>query len=170
MDKLITDFYEISILDFVNIGRYIYIDIKLESEMELKKFISFVNEHNYENELFDYEISGKKYHGHCGMYVYDKNLNSRLVMVIMSDDEYTKERYTPSIFLDNVKKVLNNQKNAIRELTEALKDKNIINDIDEQKILNILPTKDYGQEMRHEVDDLKLYLEKMEERLSDLRK
>lgn len=162
--KLKTDFYEVDILGYFNWSGAIRVDIKLNSYGELKEFLKFVFEHGEQNGLFDFEIGEEAFRGHCGMYYYDRTYNVRLIMISTSDEAYARERHSTTLLFENLEKVLDGQRKAIVEITNLLCER----EIDRLEILRNVPEIEYGQGLRHLVEDLPDWLKKSGERLEDL--
>lgn len=163
--KLKTKFYEVNILGYFDWSGAIRVDIKLNSYDELKEFLKFVSEHGAKDGLFDFEIGEKAFRGHCGAYYYDREYNVRLIMNSMSDEEYVEERHSTTLIFENLERILAGQRNAIIEITNALFEKDSV----KEEILKNIPEIEYGEGLRHLVENLQEWLRQNNERLEDLK-
>lgn len=168
MKKLKTEFYEVGILRYYNLNGVIRLDIKLNNYEELKDFILFSSKNNEENGLFDFDVSGEKYFGHCGAFYYDSNYNARLVMISFCKEEYQEERRTKSVFIENLESTSLKQRNSLKKLLKILESKKIISEFESEEVFKDFSELECGFGLMHYVKDLNKWLTDNGERIEDL--
>lgn len=169
MGKLRIGSYEIEILDYYSFDIAFHVDAKMRNEEEIKKLLLVLNKNNGRKGICEFEIEEKSYIGYCSMYYYDKNYNVRIIMIPMSDEEYGEENHFVRIFDENLKKILDNQRRAIVDIVKVLKEKGIMEEFEEKKILDYIPEGEYGQAIFHMVNNLDEYLKERKIRMEDLK-
>ena len=163
-----TEFYEVEILRYLNLNGVIRLDIKLNSNEELKEFILFASENNEENRPFDFYVSGEKYYGHCGAFYYDSNYNARLVMLSFYKEKFQEERRGKSIFIENLENISLKQRNSLKKLLKLLTEKMIISECESEEVLKDFSEVECGCGLMHYVENLDKWLKDNGERLEDL--
>lgn len=163
------DSYKCGVVDYFEENTLLYLDLSFKSEEEMDEFLHYYKVYGYGNGIFNYELDGRNYEGWFGSIVYDRDNNVRVALAKYTgwEDDFTKGI---NIFANNLKRAINNNKNAVRALVAILKDKNMLEDSEVTNILQYLPETDYGDEMGWIVDNLEEYLVAKKNTMADLRK
>lgn len=168
MYKLKFDSYECDVIDYFEENALFYLDLNFASKEEMDEFLYYYKKYGYGEGVFNYGLDGKNLEGWFGRIVYDKSNNVRVVLAkYMGYEDFARGI---NIFTNNLVKVLNNNKNAVRELVTIFKDRGLIEESEIKSILQYLPESDYGDEMGQMVDNLEIYLIETKETMADLRK
>lgn len=87
-------------------------------------------------------------------------------MISTTDEAYARERHSTTLLFENLERVLDGQRKVIVEIANLLCER----EVDRLEILRNIPEIEYGQGLRHLVENLRDWLKKNGERLEDLEK
>lgn len=168
MYALKLEVFSISVIDYCQTGSLLALDLDLKSESSVQAFITYYEEHKTNSTSIDYELDGTAYHGHFGLFVYDRQCKARVYMTTEPDDDESRSG-SYGIFNRNIISILNCHKSALQTIADALKRNNLLDESEISFLSKCLPYANYGNEIYQQVSKLEEYLTITKRTLDDMR-